>query len=524
MDYDVIVVGGGIAGLTAAAYLARSGRRVLLCEKESVVGGLVRTFERDGFFFDGGIRSIEDSGIVLPMLRQLGLSVEFVKSHVSVGIEDRLVRFESEESLVAYGDLLLGLYPNDCDAVIAIISEIRRITGYMDVLYGLENPAFRDILKDRAYVFRVLLPWLVKYMVTMPKVARLGEPVAQRLRRYTSNQSLIDIIAQHFFQGTPTSFALSYFRLYLDYIYPRGGTGALVEALAAHFTDNGGQIATDTRITGVDPERRRVTADTGESYEYRGIVWAADLKTLYGAMDPDAIAEVGLKRALLERRAAVADKVGGDSLFTLYLALDLDPSYFAERASEHFFYTPSREGQSMAGPVPIGQSRADIEEWLQRFLGLTTYEISCPVMRDANLAPRGKTGLIVSMLFDYRLVKQIESEGWYQEFKSMCEQMIIDMLDETAFPGIKRAVLTRFSSTPLSIAKITGNSDGAITGWAFTNVSLPAEHRLTKILSAVHTPFTAILQAGQWTFSPSGLPISILTGKLAADEMQKLLT
>ena len=60
MSHDAIVVGGGIAGLTAAAFLAKAGRSVLLCEKEPAVGGLINTFERDGFFFDGGIRATED--------------------------------------------------------------------------------------------------------------------------------------------------------------------------------------------------------------------------------------------------------------------------------------------------------------------------------------------------------------------------------------------------------------------------------------------------------------------------------
>ena len=62
-------------------------------------GGLGRTFERGGFSFDGGIRGMENSGIVFPMLRELGLDVEFVKSVVSVGIEDRIMRVDSPESI-----------------------------------------------------------------------------------------------------------------------------------------------------------------------------------------------------------------------------------------------------------------------------------------------------------------------------------------------------------------------------------------------------------------------------------------
>jgi len=38
-DYDVIVIGGGVAGLTSAAYLAQAGARVLVCEQGQRVGG-----------------------------------------------------------------------------------------------------------------------------------------------------------------------------------------------------------------------------------------------------------------------------------------------------------------------------------------------------------------------------------------------------------------------------------------------------------------------------------------------------
>ena len=50
MKYDTIIVGGGIAGLTAAAYLSRAGQSVLVVEKQPKVGGLVQTFSRNGFF------------------------------------------------------------------------------------------------------------------------------------------------------------------------------------------------------------------------------------------------------------------------------------------------------------------------------------------------------------------------------------------------------------------------------------------------------------------------------------------
>ncbi len=95
LAYDVIVVGAGIAGLTAAAYTSRAGLRVLLCEKENKTGGLVNSFEYKGFVFDGGIRAIENSGIVVPMLRQLGLQVDFLPNPVSIGIGQDVIWVES---------------------------------------------------------------------------------------------------------------------------------------------------------------------------------------------------------------------------------------------------------------------------------------------------------------------------------------------------------------------------------------------------------------------------------------------
>jgi phytoene dehydrogenase-like protein len=333
----------------------------------------------------------------------------------------------------------------------------------------------------------------------------------------------LDIITQHFFHETPAFFALSYLKLYLDYYYPLGGTGKFIEKMVAFIDSHSGQISTETEITSVDPQNRIVTDKKGNKYQYRSLIWAADLKSFYRMVNLENIAEGQIKNAILERQTEVADKLGNDSVYSVFLEVNLDKSYFADKASEHFFYTPSRSGQSLAGPLPIHAERSDIEKWLEEFFSLTTYEISCPVMRDHSLAPAGKTGLIVSVLFDYQLTRHVEEMGWYEDFKAICEKCIISTLDASIYPGLKDAILLMFSSTPLTMAKVAGNSEGAITGWAFSNHPMPAESRLPKILKAIYTPVPGVYQAGQWTYSPAGLPVSILTGKLAADRVIKEL-
>lgn len=296
--------------------------------------------------------------------------------------------------------------------------------------------------------------------------------------------------------------------------------------------DHGGEIRCGTRITSLDPGRRQAGDDQGNTYTYKKLVWSADQKALYGIVDPASVPDGKAGDRIRARKELLAGKVGGDSVLTLYLTVDLDSDYFARIASPHFFYTPSTAGLSrvsldelrMAGsedPTKLIADRSRIEDWLRRYLERTTYEIACPVLRDHRLAPAGKTGLIVSSLFDYSLTKHIRASGWYDEFKQFVSDQMIRVLDASIYPGLRPVVMDSVTSTPLTLERISGNSEGAITGWAFTNDVMPAVRSLPGVAESVLTPIPDVYQAGQWTYSPSGLPISILTGKLAADRILK---
>lgn len=124
---------------------------------------------------------------------------------------------------------------------------------------------------------------------------------------------------------------------------------------------------------------------------------------------------------------------------------------------------------------------------------------------------------------DYHLVKHLSDASGYEPLKEYCKRKIIEVLETSVFPGISERIEFTLCATPLTIERETGNAHGAITGWAFTNDPLPAESRFKKITNAIRTPIRNVYQCGQWTFSPSGLPVSILTGKLAADAVHKAL-
>src|SRR5262245_57661612 len=71
----VVVVGAGLAGLSAAAYLARAGGSVTVLGKASASGGRARTREQDGFFFNVGPHALFRAGEGLQVLGDLGVRV-----------------------------------------------------------------------------------------------------------------------------------------------------------------------------------------------------------------------------------------------------------------------------------------------------------------------------------------------------------------------------------------------------------------------------------------------------------------
>jgi len=166
------------------------------------------------------------------------------------------------------------------------------------------------------------------------------------------------------------------------------------------------------------------------------------------------------------------------------------------------------------------QSKNEILGWLEKYLRLNTYEISIPVLRDHSLAPEGQTGLMVSCLFDYQLIKKVENAGWYDEFKETVENLLIQNLSDTLYKDIQKDILFKFSSTPLTIQKLSGSSEGAITGWSFETTP-PVINKLKDIPKSVLTPISNIYQAGQWAYSPAGVPIAMLTGWYATQSILK---
>lgn len=354
-------------------------------------------------------------------------------------------------------------------------------------------------------------------------------PVEEYLETIVKNPSLRDNISQHFFKNTPAFFALSYFSLYLDYFYPEGGVGKLPEALKDKIVECGGEIKTETKIIEVMVEKCLVRDQKNITYKYDNLIWAADLKTLYKIAETKGLLP-NIKTKFEDTKNKMLKNRGGDSVFSLFLEVDEPLESFRKIAHGHFFYTPSKLGLGETHREELNNLLSNFENvekeqiltWLDKFTNLNTYEISIPGLKEPGLVPPGKTGIIISFLAEYDLFNKIQKAGWLDEFIAELENRVLTVISDSVYPMLKDRTISRFSFTPLSIEKRVGSSEGAITGWSFQKY-MPVINKIQIADRSVLTPVTSIFQAGQWAYSPAGVPMSILTGKLAADRALKQL-
>ncbi len=522
MKKDIIVVGGGIAGLTAALSLVHNGRDVLLIEKNDSCGGLMNSFERDGFRFEGGARALVNAGLVEPLIKEFALDIDILPNPITLGIEDRLLKIDGEQSLYLYTDVLKGLYPESKDEVDRIIQAIHETIENMKVLYGVDNPLFKKKKKHILTQAPSVVAWMLKFLRTMYRITKMDTPFEDYMDAIAANQSLKDIIGQHFFRKTPVFFAFSYFALYNDYVYPKGGVGALMQKMAEAVGKRRGEIRYNTEIVSIDAHIKVMKDSVGNEYQYKKMIWAGDLKALYTITSDAGMVKQSLGQFRTQKQAVLAQK-GAESVFSVFLAADLPPKFFSEKASGHVFYTPDRQGLGTIHTTELRVllqrwdtvQREELYAWLERFCRYNTFEISIPVLRDPDAAPPGKTGIIISALFDYELTNRIRARGWYEDFKKRLEEMFIMAVSSSIYPGLKEKVLFSFSASPWSIYGRVGSSEGSIVGWSFEG-KIPVVTSMFKMASSVKTALPDVYAAGKWVYSPAGGPTAIMTGRIAA--------
>ena len=509
-SYDAIIFGAGIAGLTAAAYLVLGGARVLVCEQAPKVGGLFNSFERDGFWFDGGIKAIENSGLFLSTLKQLGMQerIKVHKSPIGMITNGKMQLFNAWQDVENYYADLQVLFPDDQKGLLQVEADSKAIFDLLDSLLTFPIPIMdtpSDNKSARSDWFKEKKGSLARF----PKaLAMMKIEMRTYLEKHIHNPNLVNLLCDLFPDGTTAFFGLGYFRMFLDYYYPEGGMQSIPNLLAEGIAEKGVEIRLNTRVESIlvkNGEACGVRLANGEEVKAGNVIASSDLSQALTRMLPEDLLPVKLEQKMLKAKVS-------HSVFNVFLGLDVPPEQLNLFGSGHVFFNPDLEGITE-------QDRISREDYFYH----VPQEISVPCMHDPKLAPAGKTGLNLSAMTSHKFLG-----GWmnddlsYSQLKEDCADDLIRSF-EKYYPDLSKHILFRVTSTPRTILNQTSNLDGAIMGWSYHRKEALNRGSLLAMRSIVKTPVPHLLTAGQWTFAPGGAPTAMLTGRLAADHILKSL-
>ena len=469
--WDAIVVGAGLGGLTAAAYLTAAGRRTLLLEQYDVVGGCTHVFRRKRKWeFEVGVHYLgdcEDEGQIPTMLRGLGLDdrIEFLAMDPdgfdTLCYPDATLRVP--RGWDNYLANVIDAFPGEERAVRRYLGIMRRLGEAMD---RSATPASLGGMAAFAARGRLASAWALVPLNRLLQACGLSE----RARAALSVECGSYVCPP---SRTPVVLHAAFLHNYIKdgAYYPKGGG----QVFAAHMTDlirtHGGDVRTRARVERIVVQGGRVSGvrlSGGEELFAPVVVSNADIKRTYLEM-------VGREHL----SARMARRVTGWRMtlpfVNVYLGLDIDLA--GRMPNTNLFSMPTWDSLDLLWTDAVqGIGSAAPSAW-QRELGgrLGAYVHSSTVKDpDSHFAPAGHSAVEVMVPFvpDYRVWgverapntrKDYASDPRYLEAKDAITEIMIDRAAEV-IPGLREHLVYREAATPITQERYTLSTGGAAYG------------------------------------------------------------
>jgi len=385
MDCEVVVVGGGIGGLTVAALLAKRGTDVCLLEREPNVGGCAASFEKFGYSFEQGyglFTGWEADGIHQRVFSELPVDPPEVRR-----LEPSyVVRLPDHSDVALVGDkeqfeqTLRQTFPECAEQGIGFYRKLESIGGALR--RGLRRePGLLSVSKSRRAYSLLSEGLIATEILRSGKQSTLEQldGVSLRFRRFVDVQ--LQMLAQAPSNEVPyLQAALALTQPRENMFAMRGGAGGLAEKLAQSIKLSGGRIRLDTPVLRLsyDSTGAAVGVDllSGETVTAsKAVVSNLTVWDTYGKL-------VGLNRTPAELRKQL-NKLRGWGAYLLYLALDEtaeasfaadhiltltdwqgEESYDAETNQLMFAAAPSWDARAPAGKRAVTvHAFTDVDEW-----------------------------------------------------------------------------------------------------------------------------------------------------------------
>ena len=478
----VVVVGAGLAGLSAALRLAGAGRKVTVIERESVPGGRNGLLEKDGFSFDTG-----PSVLTMPSLIQDAFSCvgEDMKDWLELSPLKPLYRaFYHDGSQI---DVHANTAEMEEEIRRTVSAEealgYRRYVEFVTKLYKYEMNDFIDRNIDSP--LNLLTPNLAR-LIALGGFRRLSPKVNQflkdpRLQKVYSFQAM--------YAGVSPQQALAIYAViaYMDSVngvfFPKGGMHAVPRALAAAAQKHGVTFKYSTSVTRLEVENGRAKAvitDTGERIECDVVVMNPDLPVVWR----DLLGKTPLSVKRLKYSPSCATLLVGSSKKYNHVA---HHNIHFGKSWDGIFDELIKEKTLMSDPSVL---------------------VTIPTKDDPALAPAGKE--IYYILYPTpNLTADID---WKTQARPYRDHMI-KTLEDRGYTGLSGSIETEVMTTPLDWQD-RGMEQGAPFASAHTFFQT-GPFRPKNIAAG----FENVVFAGSGTQPGVGVPMVLISGRLAAERI-----
>lgn len=461
-NFDAIIIGAGLNGLTTAAYLAKAGHRVLVVEQRQTLGGTAVTEElAPGVLSDTLVGNL--TGFDPRIARELKLQdVEFIDADPSVHAlqpDGAGVTLWRDATRTAEG--LRPISSRDADKWGVFVERVARVSGFMEALYAATPPRPNEVKSESLWTLGSLglkLRGLGK--VELYEALRmLPIPMADWMDEWFENETLKGVLAAGgvtaLMQGplaTGTTLNFMHRQVYGGGVirptrYVRGGIGKLADALANVVRARGGEIRQGERVVRItlkDDMATGVVLQNGEELAARRIASSADPHTtflvLVGAYELDA-EFVRAVRTIKYRGANVKLNFLLDGLPTFH---NTDPSLL--------------RGTIAVNPTVTSLERAYDDAKYGSVSENPYLEFTIPTLADPSRAPEGK--YVMSAWLQYAPYT-LKTGDWRVETERMREK-VLGILSEYA-PGIESRVLKSQVLTPCDLQETYHLREGCLT-------------------------------------------------------------
>ena len=488
-EWDAIVIGAGIGGLSCATLLSRNGMKVLVLERHDKVGGYAHQFVRRAgkdieYRFDvahHNTNGLREGGRFRAIMEEMGVFDKLKIRHLDEVITLKFPDFEITipPSVSLFRESLVELFPKHKDGIDKLFATMKSF--YEETSAVREEGRFDEVARGSLLME---YPTISKYMT-----ASIEEFVAEHVQhpKIAATIYLMSI----FLGAKPKRFsALWYFPWLYEVLeqgqdHIQGGGYAYTLAMRDAIKSYGGEVLTKTEVERILVERGKcvgVKTKKGDRFDAPVIVCNAPAPVAFEKLIDSSV-------------------VNPDYL---HQALKSEISLSAIKAFLGLKGTPSEIGFEKNDYVVVGSYDMDSE--FDRFIADDfaggAFTVSNNTVINPGDTPEGRTIIQWGTVADGKNWCRLPKET-YKNKKADLTEVIIKRISEV-IPDIRDRIEVIEVGTPHTMERYTLNPNGAISGYALTSNQPPNLNP--------RTPVTGLFLAGAWTFPGPGFGGTTMSG------------